>query len=284
MYQQIPIDSISDAVDTADVTTWDFVWALASIVVGIALSGLARSVVRRYSRRANLPANMIDLLGTIVMWSVVAISVVFGLTFIGLNVAPLWILIALVAIAFAIGGRSLLESFGAGVLLLARAPFEPGDLVELGDEKGVVHEVNSRVVIIDTIDGRRILIPNSQVISEPIVNMSHRPARMSELTLDVTYGTDLEHAIAVAKAAVADVASVLPEPPPLAQVDTFADSSVRIRLGIWHGSDLASEWAAIDAAARAVYARFKVEGIEFAFPQRTLWWGDDDAPTRDLGD
>jgi len=194
--QQIPIDSISDAVDTSNVTTWDFVWAATSVVVGVILSRIARATVRRYGQRASLPPNMTDLLGTIVMWMVVAVSVVFALTFVGLDVAPLWILIVLILVGFAVGGRSLLESFGAGILLQARSPFEPGDLVKLGAESGIVHEVNSRVVVIDTLDGRRVFVPNSTVIAEPIVNLTHRPIRMAELGLDVVYATDLDLASA----------------------------------------------------------------------------------------
>jgi small conductance mechanosensitive channel len=281
--QQIPIDSISDAVDTADVTTWDFVWAGVSIVVGVILSRIARATVRRYGMRASLPLNMIDLLGTIVMWTVVAVAVVFALTFVGLDVAPLWILIILIAVVFAVGGRSLLESFGAGILLQARSPFEPGDLVTLGADTGLVKEVNSRVVVIDTLDGRRIFVPNAKVLSEPIVNLTHRPDRMSELALDVVYRTDLDRAAAVAERALSDVDAVAADPPPIAQVSAFGESSITIVLRYWHASGMLAEWAATDAAARAVFRAYGENDIEFAFPQRTLWWGDDDR-TPDEGD
>lgn len=272
--QQIPIDSISDAVNTADVTTWDFVWAGLSVVVGIILARIGRAAIRRYAQRANLPLNMIDLLGTMAMWAVVAVSVVFALTFVGLDVAPLWILILLILVVFAIGGRSLLEAFGAGVLLQARAPFEPGDLVTLGADTGIVHEVNSRVVIVDTVDGRRIFVPNAKVLAEPIVNLTHQPIRMTELALDVAYGTDLDFATRIAVEATSGIDSVMTDPEPVAHVTSFEESSVRIILRVWHESGIRGEWEATDAAARGVYTAFNREGIEFAFPQRTLWWGD----------
>ncbi len=272
--QQIPIDSISDAVNTTDVTTWDFVWAGLSIIVGIILARIGRAAIRRYALRANLPLNMIDLLGTMAMWTVVAVSVVFALTFVGLDVAPLWILIILILVVFAIGGRSLLEAFGAGVLLQARAPFEPGDLVTLGADTGIVHEVNSRVVIVDTVDGRRIFVPNGKVLAEPIVNLTHQPIRMTELALDVAYGTDLDLAARVAVGALSGIDSVMTDPEPVAHAASFEESSVRIILRFWHGSGIRSEWDATDAAARGVYMAFSRQGIEFAFPQRTLWWGD----------
>jgi small-conductance mechanosensitive channel len=272
---QVPIDQIDDLVDTSAVTPWDGVWAVVSLIVAIVAGRALRLAVRRYSVRANLPDNMVDLLGTTTLWSVVALGVVVSLTFLGLDVAPLWILIIVIAAVFVVGGRSLLEAFGAGVLLQARSPFEPGDLVELGEHLGVVKEINSRVVIIDAVDGRRVFIPNQQVLRDPIVNLTHRLLRMSTIDLDVVYATDLDHACAVATASLEGLDEVLDRPAPEAEVRSFEASSVRIALRFWHESDLLSEWAAVDAASRAAHRAMGEAGIEFAFPQATLWWGED---------
>ena len=58
---------------------------------------------------------------------------------------------------------------------------------------------------------------------------------------------------------------------------------MRIRLRFWHASDEASEFAAVDAAAEAAYDAFYADGIEFAFPQQTLWWGNGEAQERPDG-
>lgn len=278
---QIPLDQISDVVDTTYVTPADYLWAFLTLVVGIILSRLARRLVRRSGQRANLPQNVIDLIGTVTMWSVVTLSVLFALTFIGLTVPLLWLAIVLLVVLFAIGGQALFTSFGAGILLQSRAPFDPGDLVLLLGEQGVVVEINSRVVIIDTVDGRRAFLPNALVIASPIINLSHRETRMSQLLVDVAYGTDLEHAKAVAVGSLEGLATISTGPEPVAEIMGFEDSSVRIRLRFWHPSDQLSEWTAIDEAARAVYSAFREGGIQIPFPQRTLWWGESpaDPPT-----
>lgn len=273
--QTVPIDTINEVIDTSDVSQWDPIWALVSVVVGIILSRIARAAVRHYGHKAELPANIVDLLATITMWIIVTISVVLGLTWVGLNVTPLWLLILLVIVGFVVGGRALLEGFGAGVMLQARAPFEPGDLVRLREDRGVVVEVNSRVVIIDAEDGRRLYIPNQQVLREPIENLTHRSVRMSYLYLDVIYSTDLDAARELAVGALSELDSVRPKPAPVAEVISFEESSVRIRLRFWHDSDLLSEWTAVDEAARATHRAFHDHGIHFAFPQATLWWGTD---------
>ncbi len=247
---QVPLSDLDQFVDTSEVTAWDFVWAAVALVVGAILARLARNGVRAYANRARLPANTVDLLGTTVQWSVFALSIVVALTFVGLNLAPVWILIIIVAAVLVVGGRTLLEAFGAGILLQARSPFEPGDFVQLGDHRGIVKEINSRVVVIDAIDGRRIFLPNQQVLNGPIINLTHRKLRLRALYLDVTYKTDLDRACEVAVSALDGVEPVLSRPTPVAEVTSFEASAVRIQLRFWHGSDLASEWSAVDAAAR----------------------------------
>ena len=276
--QTVPIDTINDLIDTSGVSKWDPVWAVVTFIAGIILSRIARAAVRRYGRRTELPANIVDMMATVTMWTIVTISVVAALTWVGLNIAPLWFLLILVFVAFVVGGRALLEAFGAGVTLQARAPFEPGDLVQLSDQRGIVVEVNSRVVVLDSVDGRRLFIPNQQVLREPIENLTHRAVRMSALDLDVTYATDLDRAARIAVDALDGIDPVRSMPAPVAEVTSFEASAIRIRLRFWHASDLLSEWTAVDEAARAVHRAFGDHNIEFAFPQATLWWGDDDAP------
>jgi len=272
--QTVPID-LDEVVDTSNVTEWDLVAGVASVFVAAILGRTLAVLVRRGAGRTSLPPNIVDLAATVVMWTVATTGVVVGLTFVGLNATPLWFLLLLFVAMFVVGGRALFEGFGAGVMLQARAPFTPGDLVDLGDQRGVVLEVNSRTVILDTIDGRRIHIPNQRVLNDDIVNLSIRRGRLSEIALDVTYDTDLDRACQVAIEAAETADGQLPDHPPTTTVSSFDASAVRITLRIWHPPDLQSEWGAVDAASRAVHVAYADHDIEFAFPQQTLWWGAD---------
>ena len=274
--QSVPIvGDLDEIVDTTTVSPWDPIWAAIALLVGYILGRISRAMIRRYGRKTNLPANIVDLLGTLAIWVWMILAVIVALSFLGFTVAPFWVAVLIIAAVFVIAGRTFIENFGSGVLLQARAPFEPGDLVQLGEHTGVVKEVNSREVVLDAIDNRRVFIPNSDVLQSPIVNLTHRRLRMSYVLLDVEYGTDLDEACRVAAESLTDVPAVLSRPAPVAQVSSFEASAVRITLRFWHESDLLSEWNAMDAAARASYAAFADHGIVFAFPQATLWWGDD---------
>ena len=277
--QDGPVDIVNQVVDTTGVTEWDVVWAVGTVILAAVLGHVLALLARRAGRKSALPPNVVDLISTIVMWGVATVGFVAAMSMLGLNVAPLWFLVVLFILMFAIGGRALLEAFGAGVMLQARAPFAAGDLVELADVQGVVVEVNSRVVVLDTIDGCRAYLPNQQVLRSEIINLTAHGSRMSHIHLDVAYGTNLDDAARIAVAAAQTIDEIHSEPAPIAEVASLEASAVRIRLRFWHDPDRASEWAATDAAVRAVYSAYDEHGVEFAFPQQTLWWGPDQKPT-----
>lgn len=272
--QTVGVDSLTEAFDTNAVTPWDPVWAILSIAIGVVVGRFVRTLIRRYGTKADLPPNIIDLLGTIALWTIVAFSIVVSLTFIGFDAAPLIVFILIVAIVLVIGGKSLIENFGAGVMLQGRAPFEPGDEVTTGEFTGEVLEVNSRVVVIRTMDNRRVFVPNTVVLQNAIVNLTHDAFRMGEVTVDVAYGTDLELALSAVLDAVNAAPEVLEEPAAVTEIRGFAESGVTIRVRYAHEPDVLSEWAATNAAAMATYAGLRDAGITIPFPQRTLWWGE----------
>lgn len=279
--QTIGVDQINEMVDTNSVTALDPVWAIVSIIVGVVLGRILRGMTRRYGRKASLAPNIIDLIGTVVLWTTVGLGVVIALSFIGFTIAPLLLFLILVTVILVVGGRTLLENFGAGVLLQARAPFEPGDQVVVNETVGDVVEVNSRVVVIETVDHRRVYLPNTEVLDSAIVNLTHDTYRMGMVLVEVAYGSDLEQTLEVVRNAAKGSAGVLDSPDTVAEVREFQESGVRVRVRFPHRSDVLSEWSATDAVARSVYRAIRDAGITIPFPQRTLWWGGDPPVSED---
>ena len=256
----------------------DYVWSGLSVAIGFALATIARRLVRRVASRTNLPQNIVDFLGTITSWMVMIIAVVIAATFLGLTLAPLWMAMILIFVVLFVAGQSFLANVGSGIIIQARAPFEVGDLVSVVGHKGVVKEVNTRVVVLDTVENTRVFVPNSEVLAHPIVNYTHRRLRRTMIYLDVEYGTNLDEARRIAFEALGNHQEVFARPAPDVDVKSFEDSSVRLEVRFWHRSQLPDEWHAVDVAHRAIYKAYYDAGIKFAFPQTTLWWGKDQKP------
>lgn len=149
---------------------------------------------------------------------------------------------------------------------------------------GKVLEVSSRVVKLETLDGRRVVLSNTSVLADPLVVFTKRPERRSELTVGLAYGTDLDRARRVLGDAAVGVTGVLATPPPEVFVSEFADSSINFLVWFWHASDLQSEYEATDQVARSLERACREAGLTISFPQRTLWWGESDKPDSDRSD
>jgi small-conductance mechanosensitive channel len=180
------------------------------------------------------------------------------------------LLVVVVVAVLVVMGRPLMENIGASVVLQAEAPFQIGDIVEVLGETGVVGEISGRTTAIDTLDGRRIRIPNHQVLNGPIANLTERRGRRSNLRVGVEYGTDLDRARTVILTAIADTETVLPEPAPEALVTEFGDSAVTFLLWFWHEPVANGTFRVVDEVARAVDRALRREGIVIPLPQRVV--------------
>ena len=131
--------------------------------------------------------------------------------------------------------------------------------------------MNSRTVIVDTPDGRRVHLPNRQVLDREIVNLTVRGRRRTTLEVGVEYDTDLGDARQVILGAITGLDEVLDDPESVAEVYEFGDNAITIRALFWHAPTLWEERAARDAAARSIKRALDSAGIVIAFPQRVLW-------------
>lgn len=273
--QVLDPSGVDELIDTTNVTGWDFLWAALTVLAGAVIARLTRVATRRaLSRVSELPDNVVNLLVKLAGWAVITVAIVLALPFIGVDTGPVVIVIVLVAGAAVLSGRVLIENLGAGVILQSEATFSPGDQIETNDCVGKVVEVSSRAVKIESIDGRRIVIPNMSVLSGSVINLTTHPERRSELVVGLEYGTDLDAAREVLVAAAHDAAGVLADPPVDVFVSTFGESSIDFRVWYWHVSDIRSHYEATDAVARSIDRACRRHGLTIAFPQRTLWWGD----------
>lgn len=277
--QQIDPSGVQELIDPTNVTPWDVLWAILTLLGGIVVARLVRTALRRsLPRVTGLPENIIGLVAKIAGWAVVGLAIVLALPFVGVDTAPLAIVILLIAALVVLSGRVLLENYGAGVILQGEATFVPGDQIDTRDCIGRVVEVSSRAVKIESIDGRSMIIPNTSVLSEPVTNLTARAERRSELVVGLRYGTNLDAAREVLIAATREAPGVLDEPDVDVFVSLFDDSAVTFLVWFWHASDLRSAYATTDAVARSIDRALRRNEMTIAFPQRTLWWGDGTAP------
>lgn len=136
-----------------------------------------------------------------------------------------------VAVGFAF--RDILQNFLAGILLLLTEPFRIGDQIVVGSYEGTVEEIQTRATMIQTYDGRRVVIPNADLFVDSVIVNTANESRRLEYILGIGYGDDVEEARQLIYAALVKCSTVLLEPKAEVLLSELAPSSVNLLVRWW---------------------------------------------------
>lgn len=157
---------------------------------------------------------------------------------------------------------TLLGDYAAGILLRYRRLFADGDQIISGSFEGTVTKLSLRYTALDSHDGMRVYLPNKDVLTNALINITANGSRRSDFAIGVAYGTDLLHARRVVIDAVGTVADVEPGDAPEAWIEELAPSWVSIRVRFWHAPRAADLWRTRSAVMAAVLHAVEEAGIE----------------------
>lgn len=264
--------SISDS-GIGAVSTEEWIVAAALIIGAIVISVVVRKLLQRTFQRTGVEPLVATLLARFAGYLMVVIGFFYAMSTVDVRVGPLLGALGIGGIALAFALQEILSNLVSGILLQVRRPFVAGDQIVSGDHEGVVEQVDLRVVQLQTFDGERIYIPNSQVLQNPITNWTATPTRRTTLEIGVAYDDDLAGVQRAILVAVGGVDEIEADPAPQAFVYEFGDNSINFAVRFWHGAEILSMWRARDAVAQAIKRGLDAEGYTIPFPQRTLWFG-----------
>ena len=167
------------------------------------------------------------------------------------------------AVGFALQGS--LSNFAGGVLLLVFRPFTAGDVIEVDDYKGKVQEIQILYTIIITFDNKKIMIPNSNISTNSIINFSAMDKRRVDLTFGISYDDDFHEAISILKDISEKHDLILDVPEPNIRVVEHAGSSVNIGCKVWVKTS--DYWDVFYDMHEDVKDAFDEAGIGIPYPQ-----------------
>lgn len=269
----VPVD-FEELVDDS-LTGADWVQAAAVVVASILLAVIVNRVARKVGERTIGPGFASLLIARTIGYVIVLVGFIYALGGLGVRIGPLLGALGIGGLVLALALQGVVENFFGALILQSRRPFTVGDTVELGDHIGVVKDIDSRTVVMRSLDGTWVRIPNAHVLKDPIVTMTTEPLRRSRLTVGVAYDTDLARAAEVITEAIERVARVCDDPAPLVVLHQFASSSIEFDAYYWHASDVPAELAARHDVMLAIHQAFAADGITIAFPQVVVWSGVD---------
>ncbi|MGS2720333.1 mechanosensitive ion channel family protein [Paraglaciecola aestuariivivens] len=206
------------------------------------------------------------------------IVILLLLNVMGVNLTTLAVFGGAVGVGLGLGLQSIASNFISGIIILLDRSLTVGDFVELDDgQKGFVREFRMRYAVLETYDGKDILVPNEKFISSLMINWTHKdPKQRYRVDFSVPYATDVRAMVEFIKEAVAEHPQVISgedipfEERPDCEIDSFGDSGINMFVEFWmYGIDDGKNRVGGDLLL-TIFETLREHGIEIPFPQREV--------------
>ncbi len=245
---------------------------VAAIIMMVAsyLARMAGQLVKRALTRRKADAGVTTLLVNLTRWSIIGAGLFFSVSLFT-NVSSLLTALGLVGFAVSFAFQDVLKNLVAGIIILIQHPFNVGEAVFLNGYEGTVVAISSRMTEIESFDGRFVLVPNANSISNPIINYTRSPQRRIELPMRLAYETDLKTLRDTIVAAVREVPGYLDSPSPMIIFDTAGELSLGLTVYFWVDVNvLGSALFAKDRGYEVITKALLEKGISMPVPVQSM--------------
>ncbi len=238
--------------------------AVVMVFVGILLSRIVSKLLVKALKSRNVDPSVYNFIRRFVS---VAIKAAFILSALSMffNIGSLVTALGAAGVAASLGLQDSVAQFASGIQILLNHPFKNGDFVEVNGIQGNVSDIRFMNTVITTADNKRIIVPNSHITTNHIVNYSAENIRRVDLTYSIGYADDM----AKAKNVIRNVAEcndlILKDPEVQVYVGSHESSSINLVARIWcKGTDY---WEVYYQMQEQVKLAFDENGISIPFNQ-----------------
>ena len=270
------VDKLQAWLDALVVALPNAAAALLILLVALLIARGVRKALTRLLGRFSSHEQVNRLFATLGYVAVVGTGIFIALGVLGLSktVTTLLAGVGILGLALGFAFQDIAENFIAGVMMAFRRPIQFGDLIETNGHFGTVEDVNLRTTVLRTLDGKHVIVPNSEVIQNVVVNLSRTPDLRVDIACGVAYGDDLETAERIALEALQDVPGRDTTRDVELYYDSFGDSSINFTARFWIQYSRHIDFlSARSEAIKRLKKSFDEGGITIPFPIRTLDFG-----------
>lgn len=263
------LDGASLMLGTRRISLLTIVNAVVVVAVLFAIARLANRVLTQsIGRMTRLDVSQRTLMQKLAGIAVIVAAGLIGVDLLGIDLTALAVFSGALGLAIGFGLQKTVGNLLSGLILLMDRSVKPGDVIVVGETFGTVSKIGVRAVSVVTRDGKEHLIPNEQLMVEPVENWSYssRDVRI-HIPVGVAYSTDLPLAQRLMIEAAASSDRVLPDPAPSVWLRGFGESSVDHEILAWVNDPEAGVGNVQSDILNRLWLLFREHEIEIPYPQ-----------------
>lgn len=251
--------------------------SLTSLLIGVGLLVLtiiiSRSVSslleRRLAKRKHIDPGLRYTIARLIRYILVTVGVLAALKqAFALDLTSIAVLFTALSVGIGFGLQYIAADIASGFILLFERPIRVGDRITIGEDEGDVQSINLRTTLVITNDRIAIIVPNSRLVSQRVINWSYGdPRARISIPISVATTSDVERVRETLLTAAEDVQNVLTDPPPKVQFLSFGEYSLDFRLLVWTRTPSRHPQIKSDINFR-IEKLFRESGIEIPVPKQ----------------
>jgi small-conductance mechanosensitive channel len=255
---------------TMKVSTFRLIVGIVLLVAVLVLSGKLSSLLdRRIAKRTQLNPGLRYTIARLLRYLILVIGIVAVLKgAFELDLTSIAVVFTALSVGIGFGLQYIAADIASGFILLFERPVRVGDRITIGEDEGDVQSIKLRTTILYTNDRIAIIVPNSRLVSQRVINWSYGdPRARIAIPISVATTSDVNLVTNTLLAAAEDVDNVLTDPPPKVQFLKFGDYSLDFRLLIWTRQPSRHPQIKSDINYR-IERLFRESGIEIPYPKQ----------------
>ena len=219
--------------------------------------------------KQSLERGLKDSITTIADYLGWGLGLILALGILGVNATSLAVVFGALSIGIGFGLQTIFNNFISGLILLFERPIQVGDILEINGLRAEVKKINVRATVVQSTDNTSVIIPNSELVSKQVTNLSFKDKRIRrDIEVGVAYGSDTVQVRDTLIEIAMETRDVLKFPKPNVIFADHAASALIFRLRVWVHVD--HYWSVPSQIRFEIDRRFRQLGIGIAFPQLDL--------------
>jgi small conductance mechanosensitive channel len=210
----------------------NLITALLIFIVSLYLARILSNLLRRVLNKRKAPAGVTHILAQLMLWSIVVIGTITALQRF-FNVTAFLTGLGILGFTVGFALQDIMKNFASGIILLLQQPFHVGESIGVKGFDGTVTAIDLRSTEMHATDGRIIILPNADVLSNPIINYSRASKRRVDVSLPLPHASEADTVRRIFLNAIESVPGFIRPPEPVVVFDKLTDSALELNANFW---------------------------------------------------
>ena len=250
-----------------NLTLEKILYTVVLFLVCCLLIKLLMRATNRILERSKLDKRLHTAIRSSVKTVLVFIAIMVLAEAIGINTSSLLAILSVAGLAVSLSIQDSLSNLASAIMILTAKPFKIGDFIEVKGKSGTVEQIGIIYTVILTPDNQRIHIPNNQITSNEITNVTAAGKRRVEIVISASYDAPVETVKAALEKA-AEHPRRLTDEPVFARVSEYADSAIEYTLRLWTAPE--DYWDVYFDVLENCKRAFDDAGVEMTYPHMNI--------------